>query len=120
MSANLQSHLGHFVVSLVDPDNFLVLGRQPHRAGDRAHQGLIPGGAGMRGSHSVSQGLLGAQARVLCAAELQAAGKLKHRSTQEGKTQEITQSSCGRLTLLLWAWRTGEKTLAGLNNTPFI
>lgn len=91
MSANLQSHLGQFVVSLVYSDNFLALGRQSHRAGDRPHWGLIPGGAGMREPDPVSQGLLGAQAWVLCAAEVQAAGKLKHRSTQEGKTQEITQ-----------------------------
>lgn len=91
MSANLQSHLGQLVVSLVYSENFLVLGRQPHRADDRPHRGLIPEGAGVRGPDPVSQGLLGAQAWVLCAAEVQAAGKLKHRSTQGGKTQEITQ-----------------------------
>lgn len=37
----------------------------------------------------MSQELLGAQAWVLCAAEVQAAGKFKHRSSQEGNTQEI-------------------------------
>lgn len=37
----------------------------------------------------MSQELLGAQAWVLCAAEVQAAGKFKHRSSQEGNTQKI-------------------------------
>lgn len=81
MSANLQSHLGQFVVSLVYLDSFLVLGKQPHRP----HYGLTPGGTGLKGPDPVSQGLLGAQAPVLCAAEVQAAGKLKHRSSKRAR-----------------------------------